>query len=192
MANNPELKKPSAASVFAAMTLNLGPQTTCWPHRDQLNLIFGICLDWVLGRFNPARGGHLILHEARRILQLGPGRIVLFPSAAMTHESTPVADNELRFSVTGYVAGGFWRFVAQRFKLASEWARLFPAEAAKHKAEGPKRWEDGCRMFKTMEELYAIWSQVRQIQYRQACTPLIRYLTTERHLHQHPQSNRVD
>ena len=151
---------PSPHILFPAMTLNIGPQTICWPHRDHLNLAFGICLDWVLGRFDHRKGGHLVLHEARRILQLAPGRVVLFPSASITHENIPIADGETRYSVTGYAAGGFWRFIRQRFMPRDDWASQFPAEAKHHEsiAEELRRWKAGCRMFKTIADLFARWS----------------------------------
>lgn len=158
MASDPELKMPSSSSIFPAMTFNLGPHSVCWPHRDQLNLIWGICLDWILGHFDPSKGGHLILHEAMQILELGPGRIVLFPSAGMTHENTPVAPGETRYSVTGYAAGGFWRWIAQGFMTQTEWIHQYPEEAAQHEAENEKRWIDGCNLFKTIDELLLIWA----------------------------------
>lgn len=151
----PNLRKPSASSIFPAMTLNLGPQSWCWPHRDQFNLAFGICLDWVLGKFNHRVGGHLILHEAKVILELSPGRVVLFPSACITHENLPIGEGESRYAVTGYIAGGFWRWIAQGFVTRETWKKFKPDEVAEHDSKAGERWEKGFNMFKTKDQLIA-------------------------------------
>lgn len=91
---NADLRPPLPATSFAASTINAGPQTTCSDHVDWPNLVYGICLDAVLGSFESSKGGHLILHEAKQVLKLGPGRIVLFPSACITHENIPIDEGE--------------------------------------------------------------------------------------------------
>lgn len=150
----PDLKMPSGNSIFPAMTLNLGPLTSCWPHVDQLNLAFGICLDWILGRFDKRMGGQLVLHNAKEILELGPGRVVLFPSASVIHESLPISgEGECRYGVTGYIAGGFWRWINQRFMSQELWREKFPVDAKAHDADASNRWKQGCNMFKTLDEL---------------------------------------
>jgi hypothetical protein len=59
------LKKNFLLSNWAAATFNLGPKTECFPHEDYGNLAFRWCSATALGRFNPKKGGHIILLESR-------------------------------------------------------------------------------------------------------------------------------
>jgi len=52
-------------SPFFATTLNMGPQTVCFAHRDYWNLLHGTCGIGALGPFDHRTGGHLILHETQ-------------------------------------------------------------------------------------------------------------------------------
>lgn len=170
-AADPSLHRPSRASTFPAFTLNSGPQTVCWPHRDPNNLIYGLCLDWILGNFDPAKGGHLILHEPKLILQLAPGRIALFPSACVTHENLPVADGETRYSVVGYAAGAFWRWIDAGFQTLEDWATEDMEAVKLHQQAGEERWGKGCRQFKSLGELIESW-EVRHPPSRPVLTAL--------------------
>ncbi|KAG8915032.1 hypothetical protein FRC00_008548 [Tulasnella sp. 408] len=146
--------QPPSALPFPAMTLNVGRYTVCGPHRDSPNDAAGACLDYILGKFNHRAGGHLVLHEARRVLSLEPGRALLFPSALITHETIPIAQSEWRSGVTGYAPGGLWRFANQGFQRRWEWeGRATGPELAQHDAEGTLRWQEGLQRFMTIEEL---------------------------------------
>lgn len=129
----------------------------CWSHRDGRNVGHGLCLAAPGGKFDPTKGGHLILHEPRLIIKLSPGRLFLFPSACITHQNVPIAPGETRWSLTAYSAGGLWRFRDQGYQTLDEWKALDPEAAAKHKDLGGLRWEQGCAMFKTIEELREYW-----------------------------------
>lgn len=156
---NPKLTPPVPGSSFAASTVNLGPVTVCWSHRDGRNLGHGLCLIAPGGKFNPAKGGHLVLHEPRLIVKLRPGSLFLFPSACITHQNVPIGEGETRWSLTAYSAGGLWRFIAHGCKTRGAFIKDDPVGAAAHDAAATLRWEDGCKMFKTLEELKAYWSQ---------------------------------
>ncbi|KIO18603.1 hypothetical protein M407DRAFT_83752, partial [Tulasnella calospora MUT 4182] len=134
--------------------LNVGRTIVCLPHRDSPNTVTGICLDWLLGLYDARRGGQLVLHEPRKILALDPGRVILFPSALLTHETIPIAKGEWRSGMTGYAAGGLWRFIAQGFATrgASE-ATASPEELEQHDRQGPQRWKVGLDRFKTLPQL---------------------------------------
>lgn len=105
-AQDPSLKTPYPDASWPAATVNLGPQTVATNHRDEHNLGGGQCADVAGGTFKWSRGGHLVLHEIQKIIQLRPGRMVLFPSAAITHENLPVGLNENRFSYTSHLSAG--------------------------------------------------------------------------------------
>ncbi|KIO26192.1 hypothetical protein M407DRAFT_39023, partial [Tulasnella calospora MUT 4182] len=95
---------------FASLTANLGPQTVCWPHQDTKNLSNGVCVVLVLGSFNYQYGGHIVLHEARLVVEMKPGDALFLPSAIITHETIPIQAEETRYSLVFYSAGGLFRW----------------------------------------------------------------------------------
>jgi hypothetical protein len=140
------LRQPSPDVPFAAMTLNLGPRTVTKAHRDSSNYAAGLCLVLALGSFDAVRGGQLILHEAKLIVDLPAGAFVLFPSAMITHENIPLANkSDTRMSVTAYSAGALWRFADQGYTTLSQCRRA--KTLIKRKAEGRIRWKKACSLF---------------------------------------------
>lgn len=67
---HPHLQPPIPNTCFAASTVNTGDRVVCKPHRDASNEGAAVCLDYIDGDNNIDQGGHLILHEARRIVKL--------------------------------------------------------------------------------------------------------------------------
>ncbi|KZP11062.1 hypothetical protein FIBSPDRAFT_678375, partial [Athelia psychrophila] len=92
-------------SPFCALTINMGPQTVCLPHRDYWNVVYRTCPIGVLGPFNHRTGGQLILHEPKLVIELRRGDIMFIPSAAVTHENAPIVAGEKCYSFTQYTAG---------------------------------------------------------------------------------------
>lgn len=157
-ADTMSLHAPSPAIPFPTLTLNTGRYTVCGPHRDSPNDAPGVCLDWIFGMFDHRRGGHLVLHEARKVLSLEPGRALLFPSALITHETIPIAPSEWRSGVTGYAPGGLWRFIAQGYQTRTEWeAQGAVDDQVKHDNEGILRWQAGLNRFMTLAQLEKWW-----------------------------------
>jgi hypothetical protein len=154
---NPDLRKPVAASSFPASTINLGPATVCLPHCDIRNGAHTVCLNGTFGPYNGSLGGHLILHEARRVLALKHGDMVLFPSSCMTHENIPIRDGERRYSLTAYMAGALFRYRDQGLQTRKAWEVIDPDAAIAHDQLGEVRWEAGWSMFQTVAGLEALW-----------------------------------
>ncbi|EJD32368.1 hypothetical protein AURDEDRAFT_178569, partial [Auricularia subglabra TFB-10046 SS5] len=97
--------------LFAAMTLNLGPQVATISHRDSKNLQPGVCAIIALGRFNPQTGGHFVMREPRLLVEFRPGDILFVMSSVITHFNVPLAcSEEERMSWTFYTAGGLFRW----------------------------------------------------------------------------------
>lgn len=90
------------ALQFAAHTLNLGPLTACFWHRDKYNLSFGMCAVCPFGRFDHTRSGHLLLAQPKLMIELRPGDVILFPSAVVTHANLPLQPGDLRMSWVMY------------------------------------------------------------------------------------------
>ncbi|KAG9017172.1 hypothetical protein FRB90_001476 [Tulasnella sp. 427] len=149
---------PPSDLPYPALTLNVGRWTICDPHQDSPNDLTGLCLDWILGCFDHNKGGHLILHEARKILSLEPGRVLLFSSALITHETIPIPATEWRSGVTGYAPGGLWCFAAHGMRTKEVWeAQASAEELAEEEGNGIRRWEEGLSRFLTVPQLQQYW-----------------------------------
>ncbi|KIO23313.1 hypothetical protein M407DRAFT_42236, partial [Tulasnella calospora MUT 4182] len=96
---------------FASIAANLGPQTVCYKHRDLKNKANGLCIIYVLGNFDYRRGGHVILHEAKLVVEMRPGDALFIPSAVISHETVPIFEGEERYSLVLYSAGGLFRWL---------------------------------------------------------------------------------
>ncbi|KAG9043129.1 hypothetical protein FS837_009970 [Tulasnella sp. UAMH 9824] len=156
-AQHPELRIPVPGTSFPASTVNVGDRVVCDSHRDASNEAAGICLDYVDGPFNTDEGGHLVFHEARRIVKLRKGGVILFPSAIVTHDNIDIGPTESRFSITGYVPGGVRRYLEAGGRTLKEWVACDPEAASVHDAGGSSRWLLGCARFKTAAELIRFW-----------------------------------
>ena len=106
---------PSSEVPFASFTLNVGDNSVCDAHVDGCNLAGGLCLDSPFGDFDYQRGGHLILHELKLVLEVPPGSIVLFPSAIITHENIPIQEGERRHCITAFTPGSLFQWTDHRF-----------------------------------------------------------------------------
>ena len=104
--NDPNLERNFSNSVYPSIAFNFGPRTVTFMHTDTGNKANGLCVITALGKFNPKRGGHLILGRLRLVVEFPPGSTALIPSATVPHGNTSIQDGETRMSVTQYAAGG--------------------------------------------------------------------------------------
>lgn len=153
--------RPFKNSVWAAATFNFGPNTTCFKHTDSANLPFGWCGITALGTFDPKRGGHLVLWDARRVVEFPPGSTILVPSAAVAHSNVPIRRGERRYSFTQYTSGAIFRWVEFGYKAVKQHHASLP----KHERDElvlklKKQLEMGLGLFSTLEEL------------RESCEPI--------------------
>ncbi|KZS89055.1 hypothetical protein SISNIDRAFT_387904, partial [Sistotremastrum niveocremeum HHB9708] len=109
---------------FFAMSQNFGPQAVSVRHKDIKNLVSGLCLIFVLGLFCHQNGGHVVLHEAKVLLEAPWGTILLIPSALVTHENLKILESEQRYVFTMYSAGGIWRYRDHGWMTDIEYAGL--------------------------------------------------------------------
>jgi hypothetical protein len=96
-------------SLFAAVTVNLGPASVSPPHTDGANKADGMCLIGALGSFDAEKGGHIVCWDYNLIIQFPAGCSVLIPSAVVTHSNTPIQEGEERYSIIQYSAGTLFR-----------------------------------------------------------------------------------
>ncbi|KIO27621.1 hypothetical protein M407DRAFT_23186 [Tulasnella calospora MUT 4182] len=156
---HPELKPPVPGTSFPASTVNVGDRVVCGPPRDSSNEAAAVCLDYVDGPFDPSKGGHLVFHEARRVVKLRKGGVILFPSAVVTHENIDIGTDESRFSITGYFPGGIRRYLEAGGHTLAAWKDEKQGEADVHESEGTSRWDLGCARFRTASALIRFWQE---------------------------------
>lgn len=150
----PVLRWPFAGGVFAACTWNF-ISTVCAPHVDCANLVWGWCAITALGRFNPDRGGHLILWDLRLIIRFPPGATIFVPSALLVHSNTPIGPGETRSSFVQYSAGGLFRWIDQGFQTQEEFLRTATEEQlAEAAARAEVRWDGGLAHFSNVDQLF--------------------------------------
>jgi hypothetical protein len=99
---------------WSATSYNTGPQAESVGHNDAKNFLYNLCLVGVFASdMNHQRYGHFIIHDLKTIIEFKHGDIVIFPSALLKHENSPLADGVFRRSVVCYMAGGLARWIAQ-------------------------------------------------------------------------------
>jgi hypothetical protein len=114
LAYDPMLKRTSPMTIFPTTACNFW-NVCCDKHRDTQNCPFGWCAITALGKFDHTVGGHLILWELKLIIQFPHGYTVLIPSTTITHSNIPVADGDVRVSITQYCSGNIFHYVENGF-----------------------------------------------------------------------------
>lgn len=130
------------------MTVNLGPRTLTLPHTDLHDLAFGWCSITALGDFNPDTGGQLVLWNLRLVVRFPPGATVFIPSALVKHSNCPIAEDEVRYSITQWGATDIFRWVENGFKNNCDINREASEEEKIQRKENQRtRWKDGLKMY---------------------------------------------
>ncbi|TFK70210.1 hypothetical protein BDN72DRAFT_766924, partial [Pluteus cervinus] len=158
--HHPALRLNFPNSIYAAISLNCGPDTTCLEHLDSGNAPHSFCAVTALGEFDPDKGGHLVLFDLRMIIRFPPGSTILLLSAVLAHGNTPIALGDVRYSMTQYFSGGLARWVAYGFRPVKS---LGPAKQVKmihEKVDGQpgERWREKLGLLSTMSSLKGDYS----------------------------------
>ncbi|KAK4690793.1 hypothetical protein P7C70_g9490, partial [Phenoliferia sp. Uapishka_3] len=103
---------------FASLCLNTGDNVATRRHRDALNLLLGLCCIFVNGTFDSRVGGHLVLEEAKVIIELGAGDLCFIPSGMFTHWNIPIGKGGRRNSIAYWTSGNvfLWEELAGKPK----------------------------------------------------------------------------
>ena len=132
----------------SSSTCNLGPQTVTPMHRDAQNLSYGLCMVSAFGDFDGEDGGELLLYEPGAVVQMLPGDLLIFPSAAITHGNLKLSErpNQVKYSFTHYTSGSLFQWVANGGSTVKE---------AKNAAQVPAvaDWHEGWSKYSTFREL---------------------------------------
>lgn len=139
-------------------SINLGPSASAKVHVDSKNLASGICMIAAFGDFNHRKSGHLILHDAKLILEVAHADIVFIPSACIRHSNSEVQDGESRRSVVQYSPGRIFQYIHRGFRTQTEEEkRRMKTTCRKRLAceEGKERFDNIWDLFPTREEINA-------------------------------------
>ena len=122
-------------------------------HTDTGNKANGLCAITAIGKFDPKRGGHLILKQLRLVIEFPPGSTILIPSATVTHGNTPIQQNETRMSITQYAAGGLFRWVRYGFQSEKNLKKEDPKLADTITAMKSTAWKLALDSYSTLSTL---------------------------------------
>ena len=147
----PTLRFPIPQSVFPGLTVNLGGKVTTHRHRDSNNLACGVCAITPLGNFNHRRSAHLVLEEARVVIEFPAVATAFILSASCTHSNTPLTDGETRISFTQYAAGPIFRYIQNRCMTENALKELHPDVWAANQLLKGDAWCRGVALLPTIE-----------------------------------------
>ncbi|KAI0310320.1 hypothetical protein OF83DRAFT_1155560 [Amylostereum chailletii] len=123
---HPSLTMPYINSIFATMTFNLGGNVRTCAHADTENLPTRWCSITALGNFDPKRGGHLVLHTLRMVVEFPPNSVASILSSTVVHSNTAIQPGESRWSITSYTAGALFHHAECNCMLEPDFVVLYP------------------------------------------------------------------
>lgn len=147
------LKRIFPGSVFPCTAFNFGGSVWCYMHKDTQNCPYGMCAIQALGRFDPSKGGHLVLWELKLIIEFPPASLILLPSATITHSNIPVQDGETRTSFTQFCAGSIFRWVDYGFRTEAEFVKDDKEGFLAMDAQKSEYWKRGLSLLSTVDGL---------------------------------------
>lgn len=103
-------------SVFAACTINFGPQTVTSDHCDSGNYGPGGCTISSAGYYSDKQGGEIVLWTLGVVVRFPAACTVIIPSAIVRHSNLAILPGERRYSITQYSAGALFRFRGNGFQ----------------------------------------------------------------------------
>ncbi|KJA21111.1 hypothetical protein HYPSUDRAFT_141348 [Hypholoma sublateritium FD-334 SS-4] len=150
--DRPPLRRTTPKTAFPTTACNFR-RVCCCPHRDTQNCPFGWCAITALGKFDHRRGGHLILWELKLVIEFPHGYTILIPSATVTHLNTPVADAEIRMSMTQYCAGSVLRYADNLGSTDKNLWHKNKALYGQNQADRDERWRMSLGLLSTVDDL---------------------------------------
>ncbi|KAK7024193.1 hypothetical protein VNI00_016501 [Paramarasmius palmivorus] len=151
--HNPSLPRNFTDGVFSAATFNFSGRIWTYKHRDFFNWAFGWCFVTALGRFDPARGGQMILWELKLVVDFPHAATIALPSSVITHSNTPISQGDLRVSFTQYSAGPIFRWVENGCRTERQFEEEDPAAFAEMMVRKSTAYLDRLPLYSTLEEL---------------------------------------
>ena len=142
-------------SIYPAATINFGPRTVCVPHNDGEDDPVNFCHVTALGTFDPTKGGHIVLHDLKLMIEFPPGASILFPSALLRHSNTGIQPGERRQSFTQWVSGPLIRWADTDFRTYAQMEQDDPEERKRFDAKLKTRRQGRINLFSKPSNLTA-------------------------------------
>ncbi|KAJ6455101.1 hypothetical protein C8R47DRAFT_996960, partial [Mycena vitilis] len=154
--HHPELTHNTLNSILPAASFNCGDAVT-FEHCDLLNLAHGLCPITSGGNYNPKTSGHLYVKQFKAIFEFPPGATILITSGCVDHGNTPIQEDETRYSITQFAAGGLFRWVTYGFQTAKSLLTQAGGKAIRDGFDGVpgSRWKWALGLFSKFDELEA-------------------------------------
>ncbi|KAJ7257697.1 hypothetical protein C8J57DRAFT_1074184 [Mycena rebaudengoi] len=154
---DPTLEKKFRNSVFPAATVNCGPRTATFNHRDFLNLVNSFCGVTCGGDFDATKGAHFYMKQFQLVVEFPSGSSLLIPSAPIDHGNTPLQPGEKRYSMTQYAAAALFRWAAYGYQSAKSLLSRPGGDKLRDAYDGVPgaRWEWALSLYSKYDELEA-------------------------------------
>lgn len=104
-----------------------------------MNFAGSWCAVTALGFYDFEAGGQIVFEELKLIIDFPPGATIFFPSALVTHFNLAIREEEERFSIVRYTAGGLFMWVASGFRTQKQFKAEDPLGKARFDAEANNR-----------------------------------------------------
>ncbi|KAJ7034645.1 hypothetical protein C8F04DRAFT_955953, partial [Mycena alexandri] len=138
---HPDLLYPSTSSIYSAATFELGG-----PHRRTVaqgvphRFVPGaLSILTALGKYNPLRGGHVILWELGFVVCFPPGASIILPTGVIHYSFVRVRPDETRYSLLQWAGSGIARYLRNGFNFDADFAK---ASREKYAAREERRKAD--------------------------------------------------
>ncbi|KAF8073678.1 hypothetical protein FPV67DRAFT_1410146 [Lyophyllum atratum] len=133
--------------VFPAAAFNFGGNVCTKSHHDSMNAAIGWCAIFGLGKYDPKKGGHLVLPDLKLVIEFPPGALIMIPSATLTHANVPVAFGDSRVSFTQYCGGGLIRYVDNGYRTEAELRKRDRKMYNEMMARKATRWDQDLKLY---------------------------------------------
>ncbi|KAG6887898.1 hypothetical protein C0992_010308 [Termitomyces sp. T32_za158] len=149
----PDLRRNFPRSIYPCVAFNFGPNVWTYRHKDSGNCPFGFCAIQALGKFDPTKGGHIILWEAGYVVEFPPGALILLPSATMMHSNVPIQEGNSRALFTQYAPGGLFRYADNGYRTKEDYKWQDLEGYQKMLALKDSRWEMGLSLLSLYRDI---------------------------------------
>ncbi len=149
----PTLPLNFSNSIYPAAHFNFGPNSVCFEHTDFANDPVNWCHITALGRYDPTKGGHIILFDLRVAVEFPPSASIFIPSGVARHANVAIQPGEMRQAFTQFCPGGLLRWVDGGFQTLKVFGERDPQGKADFDAQLDEKTRTSVRYFSRWEDL---------------------------------------
>ncbi|KAK7033758.1 hypothetical protein R3P38DRAFT_2519643, partial [Favolaschia claudopus] len=158
----PDAQYPCPASIFSAVTVELGGPhcQTDWrgdlpPYQPDSWAILT-----AIGDYRYTQGGHVIFWEFGIVVQFPPGACILLPPGLVHYSFVEVPDHHKRYSVIQWAGSGIDRYLHNRDHTDIDFAKVATeAEHDEREARRQRKHRQAIDLFPRPDELQDNWQR---------------------------------